>query len=225
MDRWQATRYFAGVLGDGETKDWNCLRDWGGRRIRHPDKWQRAWAGGTGSRELAVRDGELGPHGGSDARTTAQRAAARSGRHSWADVRAARCFIDTRWPRGYMRQHPGMPRDRPEDGASGRDRMAQSGLALVASICQPCRRRRREAKLPVCIDSRARRASRVATVSDGLAGGRRLTHRRWRFSAFRRQGGGEGTLRESRMSATTCEFQPVHRCRCRPGCGALQQCT
>lgn len=29
MDRWQATRYFAGVLGDGETKDWNCLRDWG----------------------------------------------------------------------------------------------------------------------------------------------------------------------------------------------------
>lgn len=29
MDRWQATRYFAGVLGDGETKDWNCLRDRG----------------------------------------------------------------------------------------------------------------------------------------------------------------------------------------------------
>lgn len=65
MDRWQATRYFAGVLGDGETKDWNCLRDWGGRRIRYPTLTTALGRGGrTGSREMVVRDGELGPHGG-----------------------------------------------------------------------------------------------------------------------------------------------------------------
>jgi len=167
-------------------------------RIRHPDKWQRPWAGGDRIEGVVVRDGELGPHGGSDARTTAQRAAARSGRHSWADVRTVRVLHRHTMPRGYMRQYPGMPRDRLEDGVSERGRIAQSGLALVASICQPCRRQRREARLPVCIDSRAKRASRVATMSDGLAGGRRLTHRQRRFSAFRRQGGCEGTLQESR---------------------------
>lgn len=90
--------------------------------------------------------------------------------------------------------------------------MPQCGLALVASICQPCCRRRPEAWLPVCIDGGGRRDSRVATASDELAGGRCLTHRRRRFSAFRRQGVDDATDCEN----ATCEFQPA-TADCRPG--------
>ncbi|KAK1827789.1 hypothetical protein QBC39DRAFT_165896 [Podospora conica] len=122
------------------------------------------------------------------------------------------CFIDTRWPRGYWVWRYMRRRRRPAWVSivqTGLQKM-MGGHALVASICQ-------RHVADSCIDSGGSRDSRVATASDGLAGGRCLNHRRRRFSAFRRQGveGLRGTARieecNLRVSTRRC------RCRCRRG--------
>ena len=115
------------------------------------------------------------------------------------------------------------PRGRSSRRWGQSDRMPQYGLAPVASICQPCCRGLRDAWLPVCIDSGVRRDSRVATVSDGLAGGRCLNHRRRRFSAFRRQGVDDTTdcqtLRECNLRVSTRLCRLLGRASCGDGIG------